>query len=101
MENDYRTSRPNGFVEKVAAIIVASTTFCYILVSIIKRFADNNSLLIIPLCIIIANFFILLELLYLIKFKRADCPKKTLRLVVFEIVVNFCFVLYILSFFFG
>ena len=91
---------PNGFVEKATTTIVVLTVITYIATSIIRRFGNNNHLLIIPLCIAVANFFILIELLYVVRVKKVDCSKKNWRILLSQSILNFLFILYILSFFF-
>jgi hypothetical protein len=90
---------PIPSLSKTLIFIVIMTVVCYILISVIKRLSHNVDLLIIPLCLSFANFFILVELFYLVKIKNASCSKKNRRLIFFQLILNLCFLLYIASFF--
>ena len=87
------------FVLKVLDIYSILNVVSYIVYSAIKRFSDNEKLLWIPFIIFSINFLILLEILYKVKREKSTISNKYRNILIFHIVFNFLFAIFILSYF--
>ena len=99
MYNKFNKKYSEEFVIKVLDIYAILNVVSYIIYSAIKRFSDNEKLLWIPFVIFSINFLILLEILYKAKREKSIISKKNRNILIFHIVFNFLFALFILSYF--
>lgn len=99
MYNKFNKKYSEEFVIKVLDIYAILNVVSYIIYSAIKRFSDNEKLLWIPFAIFSINFLILLEILYKVKKEKSSISKKNWNLLIFHIVFNFLFAIFILSYF--
>ncbi len=92
----------NNFSEKFVSNVLSITSvlfaFHYIVFSIIKRFGENQKLFVIPLSLVLANFLILVEMIYIIKSNKAVSSKKQFYRLMLEIFMNLCFLILIVSY---
>jgi hypothetical protein len=87
------------FIGTTLKVVTACTVVYYIIYSIIKRFADNQKLQLIPLVLFAINFFILFEILFLITQKKIDYTTQNVRNILFQIILNILFLVYIFYFY--
>jgi hypothetical protein len=99
MDNKSYKKYSEEFVIKVLDIYSILNVISYIVYSAIKRFSDNEKLLWIPFIIFTINFFILLEILYKVKRQKSTISNKNRNKLIFQIVFNFLFAIFILSYF--
>ena len=89
---------PENFISRVIEVSTALTIIFFIIFSIIKRFGDNQKLYFIPVILFLANFLILVELLYKIKRRKMVSKKKQIGNIVFQLVLNLCFIILVLTY---
>jgi hypothetical protein len=99
MDNKIYKKYSEEFVIKVLDIYSILNVISYIVYSAIKRFSDNEKLLWIPFIIFTINFLILLEILYKVKREKSVISNKNRNILIFQIVFNFLFAIFILSYF--
>ena len=99
MDNKFYKKYSEEFVIKVLDIYSILNVVSYIVYSAIKRFSDNEELLWIPFVIFTINFLILLEIFYKVKRGKSTLSKNNLFKFLFNIIFNFIFALFILSYF--
>jgi hypothetical protein len=99
MDNKFCKKYSEEFVIKVLDIYSILNVVSYIVYSAIKRFSDNEELLWIPFVIFTINFLILLEIFYKVKRGKSTLSKNNLFKFLFNIIFNFIFALFILSYF--
>ena len=99
MENIFDKKYSEDLVIKVLDIYSIFNVVSYIVYSAIKRFSDNENLLWIPFVIFVINFLILLEIFYKVKRSKSTLSKNNLIKFLFNIIFNFIFALFILSYF--
>lgn len=76
--------RFNIFKNTISIVFLAS----YILFSIVKRLFDTPNLFWIPLCLLIANFFFILEILYSWFIKKSQYTNKNLVWVSVQLIAT-------------
>lgn len=86
-------------IDFVIKIISVSTVVYYILHSFIKRFAENQKLQFIPFVLFIINSLVLFEILLLVKQKKIDYASKNLGTIIFQIILNLSFSIFIFYFY--
>ena len=91
--------RNSNFINLIIEIATVSTVVYYILHSVIKRFAENQKLQMIPFVLFVINFLILFEILILVKQKKIYYTSKNVRSIIFQITLSFCFSVYIFYFY--
>lgn len=89
----------SNFINLIIKIATVSIVVYYILHSVIKRFAENQKLQIIPFVLFVINFLILFEVLILVKQKKIDYTSKNVRSIIFQITLSFSFSVYIFYFY--
>jgi len=99
MENIFDKKYSEDFVIKVLDFYAIFNVVSYIVYSAIKRFSDNEKLLWVPFVIFVINFLILLEIFYKVKRSKSTLLKSNLIKFLFNIIFNFIFALFILSYF--
>jgi hypothetical protein len=99
MDNKFYKKYSEDFVIKVLDFYAILNVVSYIVYSAIKRFSDNEKLLWIPFVIFTINFLILLEIFYKVKRGKSTLSKNNLFKFLFNIIFNFIFALFILSYF--
>ena len=99
MENIFDKKYSEDFVIKVLDFYAIFNVVSYIVYSAIKRFSDNEQLLWAPFVIFVINFLILLEIFYKVKRSKSTLSKNNLIKFLFNIIFNFIFALFILSYF--
>jgi hypothetical protein len=99
MDNKFYKKYSEEFVIKVLDIYSILNVISYIVYSAIKRFSDNEKHLWIPFIIFTINFLILLEILYKVKREKSTISNKNRNKLIFQIVFNFLFAIFILSYF--
>jgi hypothetical protein len=98
MENKIKPIIVNNFIDKVTQVATAFTVLSYIIFSIIKRFTVNPDFFWIPIFLFSANFLIILELVYKVRFKKAECSLKSQRSLIFQCILNICFIIYVMTY---
>jgi hypothetical protein len=88
------------FVSKILSIIAVLTVVHYIVFSIIKRLIKIDQFYWLPVFLFTANFLILVELIYMVKKMKISCTKSEYKRVLGYTVLNFCFVVFILTYLF-
>jgi hypothetical protein len=83
----------------IIRIVTVSTVVYYILHSIIKRFAVNQKLQIIPFVLFVIDFLILFEILLLVKQKKINYTSKFVTSLIFQIILSFSFSIFIFYFY--
>jgi hypothetical protein len=99
MNNKFYKKYSEEFIIKVLDIYSILNVVSYIVFSAIKRFFDNEKLLWISFVIFAINFLILIELFYKVKRAKTTLTKNNLNKFIFNIIFNFIFALFILSYF--
>lgn len=99
MDNKLYKKYSEEFAIKVLDIYSILNVVSYIVFSAIKRFFDDEKLLWIPFLIFTINFLIILELFYKIKRAKSTLSKNNLYKFIFNIIFNFIFAIFILSYF--
>jgi len=93
----------NKYSEEFAVKILDTYTILnllsYVIYSAIRRLFDNEKLLWIPFIIFTINFLILSESFYKVKRAKSTLSKNNLIKFLFNIIFNFIFALFILSYF--
>ena len=93
----------NKYSEEFAIKILDTYTMLnflsYVIYSAIRRLFDNEKLLWIPFIIFTINFLILSESFYKVKRAKSTLSKNNLIKFLFNIIFNFIFALFILSYF--
>jgi hypothetical protein len=93
----------NKYSEEFAVKILDTYTILnllsYVIYSAIRRLFDNEKLLWIPFIIFTINFLILSESFYKVKRSKSTLSKNNLIKFLFNIIFNFIFALFILSYF--
>ena len=93
----------NKYSEEFAVKILDTYTILnllsYVIYSAIRRLFDNEKLLWIPFIIFTINFLILSESFYKVKRAKSTLSRKNLIKFLFNIIFNFIFALFILSYF--
>lgn len=90
----------DNFVSRVLEITAITAVVFYIVFSITKRFIENEKVFWLPLILFAANFFILVEILYMVKKKKLVSNKKEFRNLIGQIILNLCFVIFIATYLF-
>ena len=99
MNNNLIKKYSEEFVLKVLDFYAIFNVVSYIVYSVIKRFSENEKMLWIPFLIFAINFLILLELFYKVKRSKSALSNKSRNILIFHIVFNFLFAIFILSYF--
>ena len=91
---------PENFSSKILDISAVTTVISFILFSLIKRFITNENFYYIPLFLFIVNFFILIEIIYMVKSNRLQSSKKEFKNLIFQSILNICFAVFVLLYLF-
>jgi len=96
-KNYYKYSEE--FAVKILDTYTMLNLLSYVIYSAIRRLFDNEKLLWIPFIIFTINFLILSESFYKVKRAKSTLSKNNLIKFLFNIIFNFIFALFILSYF--